>query len=89
MKTLEKFSNLKISDEEQEMVNGGYKTSGSGVAPNGSKYSYDGDLTGTADGSIGVSNGVISASGNIYVKDFTGKISVDGVTRTNFWEDVP
>jgi hypothetical protein len=85
MKTLEKFSELKVSAEEQEMVNGGVPVSGSGSAPNGSKYSYDGDLSQTHTGTAGGSIGIFSGSSEYYSKDFVGTVYIDGCKGVNQW----
>jgi len=80
MKTLEKFSNLKISAEEQEMVNGGAEIHRSG-AISGSKWTYDGDLSLTEQMTLG-------GTSHHYTNDWCGTATMDGVVKSDCWQQI-
>jgi len=81
MKTLEKFSELKIAAEEQETVNGGAPLHTSGFAPNGSKWTFDGDLNLTEQ---------LTGAGTThhYTNDWCGTAIVDGNIRSDCWQQI-
>jgi hypothetical protein len=68
MKTLEKFSGLKVSAAEQELVNGGAPVHASWTSQ-GTKYTFDGEVNQTLQVDVGA---------QFYTEDYCGKASVDG-----------
>jgi len=81
MRTLQRFSELKVSEVEMQGIKGGQAVSGSGTIF-GSNYSYAGSfsptagLSQTATLSVGVAS--YSQTTPSYTSDWCGSVSIDG-----------
>lgn len=79
MKKLQRFQDLKMSQEETETINGGAPATASGTI-NGSAWTFSGDVGPTCVGTKTIAAGVWVTTDNVYTRDYNGVGTLDGVS---------